>query len=595
MNVNLQKRGISLIAAIVILLGMLTIPVLTEGEGNWVYGTEYTGLTVKMTGDTQLKQNNECDIMLELTNNRDETFSFDGAELQFSKKEGLSISGGVGATVTFDSKGDTAKISFKVSASRFADLGSRDYTIVLTKDGETVYQSKYFYLNVSENLAAPDDGSGDYVAAVDILHSLMPETGFSTGDDNSISFQIYNGGNTTIRNAQLKISLPDGIAINNGSNVANLGSISVGKRANADFAIIVEEGLETKNYLITATVTGVDTKNQSVSISKEFYIPLEGTGKKNTDDNTAKPQLMVNDYSYGGSFVQAGTDFSLNLDLLNTSKKDLYNIKVTINSTDGSFVPVDSSNAFYIESIAAGGSYSKAMSLSAKPDAEQKTTAVTVSMSYEDDDGSSYTADDTISIPVTQKTRLVVDDIVPPWEVYMGNVGSASVDFYNMGKTVLSNLRINAEGDFDIMESNSYYAGNMASGANDSYSFTFIPRQVGPMEGKIIFSYEDAAGNAQTIEVPFTFQAMEMPVWDDEGMWEEPVEENKIPLSIIIAGIVLVLLIIGAIIFSRMRKKKRERALQLEDENYEINGKEEVSENVKTEQGAEQGSEEKKE
>ena len=48
-----------------------------------------------------------------------------------------------------------------------------------------------------------------------------------------------------------------------------------------------------------------------------------------------------------------------------------------------------------------------------------------------------------------------------------------------------------------------------------------MPREVGPMEGVITFTYEDAAGNAQYLEVPFTFEAQEMPVWDDSDMFED--------------------------------------------------------------------------
>ena len=279
---------------------------------------------------------------------------------------------------------------------------------------------------------------------------------------------------------------------------------------------------------------------------------------------------MVNDYSYGGSFVQAGTKFPLELSLLNTSKTTLYNIKITVSSSDGSFVPADSSNAFYVEQIGGGETYVKTIMLSAKNDAEQQTTAINVAMSYEDSDNSAFTSEDTISIPVTQKTRLVVDDLVPPFECYVGNVGSASVDFYNMGKTTLSNLRVNAEGNFDIMESNSYYAGNMESGRNDSYSFSFIPREVGPMEGVVTFTYEDAAGNAQFIEVPFTFEAMEMPVWDDPGIYEEPTVEEAIPWSLIIAAIALVVIIVAVIVIRKILKRRKEKALELEDVAFEI-------------------------
>ena len=284
--------------------------------------------------------------------------------------------------------------------------------------------------------------------------------------------------------------------------------------------------------------------------------------------------------------MQAGTQFPLNLSLLNTSKESLYNVKVTI-SSEGDFVPVNS-NAFYVDKIGASETYNKTVQLSAKNDAAQQTTAITVSMSYENADKEAFTSEDTISVPVTQRTRLVVDDIVPPMECYVGNIGSAEVDFYNMGKTVLSNLRVNATGNFDVFESNSYYAGNMEGGRNDSYSFTFMPREVGPMEGVITFTYEDAAGNAQYLEVPFTFEVQEMPVWDDSDMFEDPEpEKTPIPWSIIIAAIVIVVLIIAAVIIKKILKKRKERAFELEDMAFTAKDEKEEALNIEEEADAE--------
>ena len=210
---------------------------------------------------------------------------------------------------------------------------------------------------------------------------------------------------------------------------------------------------------------------------------------------------MVSNYSYGGSFVQAGDEFRLDLGLQNTSSAHTTaQHKSHAGLPDGTFIPVRSSNSFFINRIDKNGTVNQSMYLSVKPDAEQKTTSITVSMSYEDTEGNAFTATDVISIPVMQDTRLIVDDIIAPPELYVGMPNGVSVDFYNMGRTKLHNLRINAEGDFDTMESNSYYAGNMEPGTTDSYDFSFIPRETGTMSGKIIFTYEDASGHQQVYE-----------------------------------------------------------------------------------------------
>jgi hypothetical protein len=228
-------------------------------------------------------------------------------------------------------------------------------------------------------------------------------------------------------------------------------------------------------------------------------------------------------------------------------------------------VPVDSSNSFFIGNVEAGGRFTRTMTLRANPAAEQKTTAITVTMTYEDGDAE-FTAEDTISIPVIQVMRLSVDEIIPPFEIYAGMTGYSSLQFYNMGHTTLNNLMITAEGDFDVMESNSYYVGNMEGGKSDIFTFSFMPRDVGPFAGKVIFTYEDLDGEQIVYEVPFEFNAMEMPDWED--MWGGYVEERPTPWALIIFGIVLVLGVAGFLVWRHIRKKRQNKKLEIQDAEF---------------------------
>ncbi len=530
-------------------------------------------LTVEQTGAKAVAQEEECTLSFKITNATDSEVSYDSAEVEFSDGKDITVSGGQTGSVTLAKKGSQATVTFDLSASRYSETGSQKYCLILKKGEDIVYESKYFQIDITAKQSTPAT-TGYYVSTIEMYADTTPSDGFKTGKGNSIAFELYNSGNSTVKAMQLTLTLPDGVVVQQGSNQINVGIMRSGDRKNVSFPIVVEEGLEKKSYVITATIKGSNNLGDAVEVSKSFYVYVDGSKKKGEEDKEKEeekdegiktPQLMVSNYHIGGSTVQAGTSFSLGLDVHNTSDKDLRNIKVTV-SSDGTFVPVGSSSSFFVDAIAAKGTYSQALTLSTSLEAEQKITALTVSMAYEDTKGNAYTSEDTISIPVTQETRLVVDELVPPTELYMGNAGSASLDFYNMGKTTLSNLRVNASGNFDIMESNSYYAGNMASGGKDSYSFSFVPREVGPMEGVVTFTYEDATGSQQYLEVPFTFEVMEMPVWDDgTDVIEEPVEEDTTPKkAIIIGGAILAALVLFFII-KKIRKRKMQKALELED------------------------------
>jgi hypothetical protein len=208
------------------------------------------------------------------------------------------------------------------------------------------------------------------------------------------------------------------------------------------------------------------------------------------------------------------------------------------------------------------------MHLSVKPTAEQKTTPLNIDMSYEDGSGNAFTSKDIISIPVMQETRLEVDDVIAPPELYAAMQSGVSVQFYNMGKTTLNNLRVTAEGDFDTPESTSYFVGNMESGKSDTYDFTFIPRKGGTMEGKIVFTYEDASGDQQILERPFSFQVMdEMPAMDPGAVPVDPAAAgNGGGKALWIALGILVLLAGGGIFaWRKIRKKKMHREMEIDE------------------------------
>ncbi|PKM84254.1 MAG: hypothetical protein CVU86_08300 [Firmicutes bacterium HGW-Firmicutes-11] len=170
-----------------------------------------------------------------------------------------------------------------------------------------------------------------------------------------------------------------------------------------------------------------------------------------------------------------------------------------------------------------------------------------------------------ISIPVMQDTRLLVDEIIAPPELFVGMQSYINTEFYNMGKTTLYNLRVTAEGDFDTMESISYFVGNMEAGRSDTYDFSFMPRAVGPLAGKVIFVYEDASGNEQRLEKEFNLQVIEMPIFEEPPFpGEEIPTESGFPwIPVLIA--VVVLAAVGGFLLRRRRKKKMHQELEINE------------------------------
>lgn len=680
---NIVKRGFGLSLAVAVMLLYSLSPAFMPMMENdtFVYAANNGGVAIETIGSPGGMQGDDnVSVGFEIENNRGEAVTVSNMKLDIQGSD-ITVSENAGSLII--PAGGKQTISFSAEISKHASTGERTckFDAKLKDQGgadlenqKTLEENTYF--TVYERMATEGTDSKT-VAAVDISHAIEPASGFIQGNNNKLKIEFYNYGNTTIKNAVVSLTLPEGLSIYNGSNQADLGYVSIGKKKTVEFPITVKEGIESKNYAIDVQILGLNFMNGDVVAKKTFYIPVEGDGSVSTDnisitnvnipeemksgeefqlnftvnnaastemknlkvkiepedgvinksknifidtipkagskqysvklytfdgasektypikitaipgnsseenapsvvqyatvsivsDGTSvkKPQLMVDNYTYGGNAAEAGSEFILDLGILNTSGKTLSNIKVSLSDTDGVFVPVGGSNSFFIENIKAKAHYTKSIRLSVKPQAEQKTTAMTVNFTYETGAGEALEASDTIAIPVTQKTRLVVDELVPPAEVYSGEPGTCEIEFYNMGKTTLNNLRVNCEGDFDVMESNSYYAGNMESGRSDSYRFSYIPREVGTMEGTISFTYEDGNGDAQVQEVPFSFEVMDAPVWEDEYMEEEQ-PKKQIPWALIIAGAVVALGIVGGVIFKKRRKKKLHDALEIEDD-----------------------------
>jgi len=380
-----------------------------------------------------------------------------------------------------------------------------------------------------------------------------------TETDFTLSFTVNNLGDLDADHLKIDAELPGGLL---NKTTATFVENKLGAGQSKEYKITLMATNESKDttYPIKLSVSSLEDASASTVMQyTSIYVKSKGGS-----GSVSTPRLMVDTYDYGGGYVKAGEEFTLNVGLMNTSARTLGNIKVTVDG-GSTFVPVGSSNAFFVDSIEAKGHFTKALRLRASNTVEQNMATLSVRMDYEDSDGDAFSAEDTISIPLVQDTRLEINDVSAPWECYVGSQGSSNVEFYNMGKTTLNNLRVTAEGNFDTMESNSYYVGNMSSGSTDDFSFSFIPREAGPMEGKVIFTFEDASGQEQVIEKAFVFEAMEMPVWD-EPMMDVPMEEPKpaVPWNVI-AACAAVAAVVGIVIRKKHKKKKMHEQLEMDD------------------------------
>lgn len=383
----------------------------------------------------------------------------------------------------------------------------------------------------------------------------------ATDQNFNLKFAVKNNSSSTAKNIKVTVE-PTAPIVNKTKNIFVV-TLAGGESKAFDVQMFAVGGgeLQSQNYPIKITA---ETSGTDASSIVQYTGVFVNAGDNNK--NKTVPQIIITNYNYGSSAVVANEVFPLSIVLKNTNTgQTLRNIKVSFTADEGIFIPHNTSNSFYIDKIGPGASLNKTVEFMTKPDAPEKTVSINVDMSYEDSKGNPVSVKDIISVPVIQQRRLVIDDIVPTDQYFVGEQGNLSVQYYNMGKNTLNNLVIHAEGDFDFPQSTKIFAGKFDAGKSDIYDLQFIPKNTGETSGKLIFTFEDSNGKPITIEKPFTITAQEPmpeePMMDEEMM--QPEGGGKGKYIAIGAG---ALVVVAAIVIYRKRKKKQLDSLDIGNE-----------------------------
>ncbi|MDR1062258.1 MAG: hypothetical protein LBL83_13860 [Clostridiales bacterium] len=339
-----------------------------------------------------------------------------------------------------------------------------------------------------------------------------------------------------------------------------------------------------------------------VTATQYVGVQLFKPDEKKDETTTVKasvPKIIISRYSYEPEDAKAGQTVDITLTFFNTSMSEtVKNIKAQLNSASsesssstasqgGIFTPVEGSNTFYIEQIEPRHEVDKSITLYIKGDAEPKSYPLYSDIEYEDSKNNPITARESISIPVSQQTKLMIGDInMAGAEASVGAGFGVSFEFINMGKTTLYNVMVSTAGPFSA-QAQSYYAGNMLSGATDFYDGSVVPESAGEQMGAVVVTYEDAAGKTYEERKEFPISVMDSSDMDFGGMGGDAALDSggmgdgggepapgllglaqrfAKPLPIAIAAGAL-LLIAGCVALAARRRKKRRRmeaALELD-------------------------------
>lgn len=386
-------------------------------------------------------------------------------------------------------------------------------------------------------------------------------------------FDINNIGDLNAKDMRVSLTSlsKDEFIVSDSNDLKYVGTVNAKSSYTACFDLRASKSITGGTHAITVSVSYTDSYGEKTSVEKTLY--LTNVSSTNVaDDGTASgtPKVMISSYSTNPKSIKAGDNLVFAFNFTNTNNsKTIKNMKITVNSEDGAFMIAKGSNTFYIETMGPKSTLSKSIELNVKQDLTSKSYPINISFDYEDSNGTNYTSNEVINLPVTEYSKLVINGVYVS-EAYVGGNTNLSFDYINMGKATVSNLTASVEGDYTSVQSINYI-GNLNAGSSDYYDLEVSPTKEGENNGVLVLSFEDSSG--KIIEVRKEFQgygvAQNIPGGDDypiDPTPVTPVEPAKEPVSIWIIigssiGALLVSFIITKIIATKIFTKKLEKEI----------------------------------
>ena len=463
--------------------------------------------------------------------------------------------------------GTTYTVNLKHLTYTGDDARTLKFTIYYTNEkGEGAYQDGSVIIRecvpYTEPKPEPEPTPETIPAPRAVFNSDGMVSAIAAGETKVITVYIQNAGTTAMRDPILTLKSSGSLLIM-GSQDYMLDDIRAGRDTAVNVTVKALDKVESQMQTIDASLSfyyddGTQLTNGSASGSVNVLSAVSNDGQ-NEDIASPTPIVILSKYNYGGSSVAAGSGTNLSFSFTNTSKKlAIENVMVTV--TGGSDLMLNgSTNTFYFDSVAAGGSKSVTVPMKAAQLISASAQNVQIAVTYEYVDQNarkSGSATLSLSVPLYQPDRFDLSEPKTSYTGYVGEETSLTIDYVNKGKSAISNVDATISGDID---SPTPYqrVGTIDGGKNGTIAFAVTPQLEGENQVKIVITYEDSNGNTKERVFEATVEAMAYepadPGMDDPGMID-PEPANTFPWKYVIIAVVAALIVL--LIVLRIRKKK---------------------------------------
>lgn len=275
----------------------------------------------------------------------------------------------------------------------------------------------------------------------------------------------------------------------------------------------------------------------------------------------AIPRIIISGYTSVPEDIKAGDTFTLTLHIENKSTKTaVSNMKITLDSATGEFVPTSGSGTLYIDKIPAGDTEDVSIEMRVKANLDTDTYILTVTTEYEDRYDIVYQDVTNLSIPVKQISDVsITEKSISSDCIEVGQKANIMFSVNNRAKSVLYNVNVAVSGKG--IDESTYYIGNIQAGATGYAELLVMGIEENSEDGivKAVITYEDSEGNQESRVEEFELEVREadasLSMNESDG---EVRTENTDGVSTILLVAGALLIVICVVIFAKKRGKKKE-------------------------------------
>ncbi len=405
--------------------------------------------------------------------------------------------------------GSTGTVTLKLKAAAQISSATQSVSTDLRfsyNSGNSMTQA-----SVSESLPVPAKASGSVSEPVVIItRNAMDPISAKQSFDLTITFR--NAGTTALLSPVARISTPNDLVLQNDTATFIMEDIPAGESRSIVLKLKASDQISSSMLTVSADLRySYDAGGTISSATASEQLNVTANPTSNSSSSPV-PNLIISDFSFGGSSVAAGEPYDLTFTVRNTGTLAVENIVAVINGGE-CFTINGATNTFYYTSIPAGGTKTQTIPLQTLATAKTGAQTVSISFRYEYVDSgsrSSASADISLSIPVYQPDRLEFGTPSLFDTAYAGMETTITMTYVNKGKGDISNVEAAISGDVDVLQA-SQYLGNFESGKSGNISFVVTPWNAGDIDLTITITYEDANAETVTKEFPLTLSVMEMP------------------------------------------------------------------------------------